>query len=793
MKRRAFLMTTAASLALPRLAAAQAPSPTTAAFSVSGLQHDIEIIDDRWGIPHIRAKTLPDAFFGQGYVTARDRLWQIDEKRRRALGTLAAVMGEAFLPYDIAARHFLYRGDIQAEWAHYGDQVKAAAAGYVAGVNAYVQLTRDHPHLLPVEFGALGYLPDFWSLDDLIRIRASPAGNVAAKVRRAQLAALHALDYDQLVQPLEPAWTTKVPEGLDVGAVSPDDLKLFKLLTAPLPWSLHPGHAAQSVDEGGGKEAGSNAWVIAPQMSTTGRPILANDPHLAIGEPSVRHIVHLTAPGINVIGGADPGAPGVAQGHNDTIAFGRTNFHIDQEDLVVLKLNPDAADNYAYAGGWRKISVLTEDIEVKGRGPERLTLQFTPMGPIISRGPAADRAVVLQAVWMKPGSAKLLADIQVNLAHDWTSFRRALAFHTFPTNYHYADVTGNIGWQATGHAPIRPNQDGLLPVPGDGRYDWAGIRPLDDLPNELNPVRGWFASANQMNLPKDYPYRDRKLSFEWTAPFRYQRIAEVLDRPGKVSLSDSVALQHDVASIPARRLLPLLLKAPPQNPSVVQAQALLSAWDCRVTETSAAAAIFELVWWHIDRKLRQALIPDAVRPFTPEIWPTVRLDVLERPDARWAEAPEQARDALLAAALSDATAQLSGLLGADPAAWSWGRLHTVNIVPPYQSRLTASMQAVAKISGGHSGGDAYTVMARWWTSPEHTNVTGGASYSMVLDVGAWDNSLALNLPGQSGEPGSRRYADLYTGWLKGEPFPLLFSPERIDAVAESTTRLSPQS
>jgi len=791
MKRRAFLMTTAASLAAPRLAAAKAPSPPSRTLHVHGLLQDLEIVDDPWGVPHIRAQTFPDAFFGQGYVTARDRLWQIDQKRRRALGTLAAVMGEAFLPHDIAARHFLFRGDIEAEWALYGRQVKDAAAAYVAGVNAYVQLTRDNPRLLPEVFGALGYLPDFWTLDDLIRMRASPAGNVAAKVRRAQLARLHALDYDPLAQPLEPAWTTAVPDGLDVDAVSPDDLKLFKLLTAPLPWSLHPGHAADSMDEGGGKEAGSNAWVIAPALSATGRPILANDPHLSIGEPSVRHVVHLTGPGINVIGGADPGTPSVAQGHNDDIAFGRTNFHIDQEDLVILKLDPKDADRYAYQGGWRQISVVAEDVEVKGRGPERITMKFTPMGPIIAHGPAADRAVVLQAAWLLPGSAKLLTDIQVSLAHDWSSFRRALAFHTFPTNYHYADVSGNIGWQATGHAPIRPHHDGLLPVPGDGRYDWAGIRPLDDLPNEFNPARGWFASANQMNLPKDYPYRDRKISFEWTAPFRYKRIAEVLGRPGKVSLSDSVALQHDVTSIPARRLVPLLLQVRSQNPSVVQAQSLLSSWDGQVTATSAAAAMFELVWWHIDRKLRQVLIPDAVRPLIPEIWPTVRLDVLERPDARWGEAPEQARDQLLIAALGDAAAQLRGLLGSDPSAWSWGRLHTVNITPPFHAHLTGGQQAAARISGGQSGGDAYTVMARWWTSPDHANVTGGASYSMVLDVGAWDNSYALNLPGQSAEPSSRHYADLYAPWLKGEPFPLLFSRERIDAVAESRLRLSP--
>jgi penicillin amidase len=781
--RRAFLLSSTAALLTSAAAAARPRLVTTQQQTVRGASAPIEIVDDEWGTPHIRAAAIPDAFFGQGYVVARDRLFQIDLSHRRELGRLAEAFGARFAKHDANARLFHYRGDVDAELHRVPADVLACAKAYIAGINARIDEVIADPTLLPLEYRILQVIPIRWDLRDLVRAREAASGNVDDEVRRAQLAAIGMLDLDAVIAPLRPAWKMQVPEGLDAAAVSPADLGVLNI--EGLPWAELTGQdpAAASVERA---NAGSNAWTVSPSRTVTGRPVLANDPHLGIGGFNPRHIAHLTAPGLDLIGGGAPGLPGIMQGHTDRFAFGRTNFHIDQGDLFILELDPSDPERYRHDGGWKRFDKVEEAIAVKGGAPAKVTLRYSVQGPVISWNPEKRRAAALATIAMQPGGDGAFAMIAINLAKDWKGLREAFELHPSPTNFHYADVDGNTGWQVIGFAPVRKKGDGLLPVPGDGRYDWTGMRKYESLPSEYNPAKGWFASANQNNLPADWP-RDRIPAFSFRDPYRYDRIADVLKTQDKHTLADSVALQHDTLSTPARQFLALL----PQTPSTAAKPAvdLLRAWDARIDRNSGAAALFEAVWREAGKRMLAAIVPPRAKGLIPSIAPSLLLELLARPDARLGADPAAARDAMLDAALVAGWAAIRDKLGPDPAAWRYGTLHQVRLRHPL-SAIPAIAKAFPAIEGEGSGGDGYTVMARWLGSSSW-QVGGGASYLQVIDVGAWDNSLMLILPGQSTDPRSPHYRDQYRNWANGQMQPMPFSRAAVDARAATRTTLKP--
>jgi penicillin amidase len=783
--RRSFFLGSAAAVSLLPTAVGAALPVRFQQVDAAGLSAPLEILDDPYGVPHIRARTIPDAFFGQGYVVARDRLFQIDLAHRREMGRLAEVFGPDFTAHDAAARLFHYRGSLDAELARAPQKFLACASAYVAGINARIDDMLADPALLPLEYGLLGVRPLKWDVRDLVLARGASAGNVDDEIRRARLAAMELLELDAVIAPLRPAWTLNVPEGLDTHAVSEADLGVLRLGGLPFE-ALVPTTAPTSAHERA--NAGSNAWTIGPERSATGRPILANDPHLGIGGFGPRHVVHLSAPGLDVIGAGAPGLPGIMQGHTDRFAFGRTNFHIDQEDLFVLELHPDDPERYRHEGEWKQFDRADISIPVKGAAPKAATLRHAVQGPVISHDPSRHRATVLASVELQPGASGAFAMIAINLARDWESLREAFAFHPSPTNLHYADVDGNHGWQVIGFVPVRRKGDGLMPVPGDGRYDWTGMRDFRALPSEYNPARGWFASANQNNLPAGWP-RDRIPAFSFREPYRYQRIADVLAGQPKHSLADSVALQHDIVSVPARELIALL---PAHGAADAElAIAMLRGWDARVGADSGPAALFEMLWRELGARMIEAIVPAKARGLVSDISPSVLLGLLARPDARLGPDPAKARDALLEAALAAAWKSAQDKLGSDPATWRWGALHQVRIAHPL-SRIPVIAAAFPAIEGEGSGGDSYTVMARGIRGGGGWQVASGASYLQVIDVGAWDNSLMRNLPGQSNDPRSPHYRDQYGPWSRGEMQPMLFSRAAVDARAARRTVLRPK-
>jgi penicillin amidase len=432
----------------------------TVKLDVAGLREPAEILVDRWGVPHIYAANNDDAFFAQGFNAARDRLFQIDLWRRRGLGRLAEVLGPAYVEHDKAARLFLYRGDMSQEWAAYGPDAQPIATAFVAGINAYVDWLGEHPDGMPLEFKLLGYAPSKWEAGDVVRIRSHGlTRNLTSEVARANTVcktdSQNGPKYDQVRFGLQPAWETKVPEGLDP-CLPKDVLRLFTLATEEIHIAKGDVNTVAALPQPTSDNAeGSNNWVIAPSKSATGRPILANDPHRAYSTPSLRYIAHINAPGMSVIGAGEPALPGISIGHNGTIAFGLTIFNVDQEDLYVYDVNPSNAREYRYKDSWEPMRVVRETIDVKGAAPVTTELVFTRHGPVIYDDASKHRAYAVRTCWLEPGMAPYFGSISYMRATNFAEFKRAMLHWGAPTeNQVYADVQGNIGWVPGGLAPF---------------------------------------------------------------------------------------------------------------------------------------------------------------------------------------------------------------------------------------------------------------------------------------------------------------------------------------------------
>lgn len=769
---------------------------------LAGLKQPVEILLDRWGVAHIYAANQDDVFFAQGYNAARDRLFQIDLWRRRGLGRLASVFGAAFVEQDKAARLFLYRGDMQKEWNAYGGRAQAIAESFVAGINAYIdQLVRE-PQRLPLEFRSFGYAPEKWQAEDVVRIRSHAlTRNLYSEVARAHSACQGDLKIDEIRVSLSPPWQTRLPAGLDP-CLPGDLLQVFQLATQGVTLSKAPGQAAlgspSMLAQGASGEIappmeGSNAWVIAPAKSSTSRPILASDPHRAYGVPSLRYITHLSAPQLDVIGAGEPALPGISIGHNGTIAFGLTIFAIDQEDLYVYELNPANPSEYRYQGQWEKFTIVNERIMVKGAEPVNAELKFTRHGPLIYTERAKNRAFAVRSGWFVPGMAPYFGSINYLFARNFQEFRQTLLHWGAPAvNQVYADVMGNIGWVSGGLAPIRPNWDGLLPVPGDGRFEWAGFLAGDKLPSSYNPQQGWFASANEMNLPPDYPYREHKLGFEWPSSDRYQRLSAVLSRPGKRSLEDAMRLQNDLVSVPARRLVGLLKSLDSSDNRTQAALKLLRGWNFVESADSAPAALFE-VWWsrYLAYVFKQGALSKAAAATLGSVDSAYLLNALEKPQTAFGSDAVARRDWVLLTSLTLAWMDLQKLLGADPKQWQWGKLQQVMIEHPFAAAVDAATRAKLNVGPMPKHGGAHTPNMSSY-DPRNFRLNSGPSFRVVLDVGNWDNSRAINTPGQSGDPDSPHYRDLAPLWLRGDYFPLLYSKKRIVAATVERIELRPE-
>lgn len=784
------------------------PHATQETITLGGLQAPASIVVDRWGVPHLRAENEADLFFLQGFNAARDRLWQIDLWRKRGLGLLAADFGPGFLAQDRASRLFLYRGDMDAEFNAYAPDAREICTAFVAGINAYIDLCEREPDRLPPEFISLGTRPLHWAPEDVVRIRShSLTRNALSEVLRAIVLSRADEATDLLRKDIEPLRSPTRPEGLDLASIGNEVLDTFKLATAGVTFTPERLAApladwrrwSQVADSGevmrNAEMEGSNNWAVHGSRTESGRPILASDPHRAHAAPSLRYIVHLDSPGFNAIGAGEPAVPGISIGHNGTAAFALTIHGADQEDVMVYETIGDGSA-YRYGDGYEPMIEEMGEFVVKGYETQSLPLRFTRHGPVVAEAPG--RAVAIRTVWMLPGSAPYMRSLSGMRAKTVESYREAMSGWGTPSvNQVYADVTGTIAWMPTGYSPQRPNWDGLLPVPGDGRYEWSGLLDPAENPLVVNPPEGFVASANEQNLPPDWPHEEKMYGFEWTEYFRARRIREVLSQTGVNDVplhrvEDSAALQTDVLSLPARHLCDLLLRLPRAGaaPELWAALTLLEEWDHRLRASSPAAALFELfLSKFLKPRMLALLVPDAsLRPLLVPQDNVTLVRLLENPDSRFGDNPAAGRDELLASCLVDAFRDCEKRMGASPSEWSWGKLHS-----GYFSHALSGMsadQAHWDVGPLPVGGSASTPMHTGYR-PSDFRAMHGASVRLVMDVGAWDNSIAINAPGQSGDPRSPHYADLAPSWSRGEYVPLLYSREAVDAKAMQRIDLIP--
>jgi penicillin G amidase len=736
-----------------------------------GLQKPVRVLRDKWGVAHIYAKNQHDLFFAQGYVVAQDRLFQMELWKRSGQGRLSEVLGPEGLGRDRYARLLRYRGDMQAEYESYSPDTKEILDAFTNGINAYIAQRLKSG--LPIEFQIAGFKPEPWKPENCLNRMAAFAmtGNVFRELQHAEVvAALGAekasglFDFDPQVK-LDPA-----PEA-DLSGLS------TRVLTGLVGSDTRIEFPRKALE-------GSNNWTIAGRLTKTGKPLLANDPHRVIAQPSLRYLVHLVAPGWNVIGAGEPGLPGVALGHNQQIAWGFTIFGLDQQDLYIEEVNPENPLQYKTAQGWKAMEVVKETIAVRGQPSVSLELKFTQHGPVLWH--EGNRALALHWVGSEPGTAGYLGSLAIDRAKNWDDFEAAMARWKVPSeNIVYADRAGNIGEHSTGLEPIR-KWTGLLPVPGTGGYEWSGFVPTAELPRSFNPASGYVATANNKMIPDAYPYN---VGFEWYSVYRVKRIKEVLDQAQEHSLTpeDMAALQNDVTSIPARVLVGLLREAVGATPGTNEQ--LLLEWDFKITRESAAGALYEVWSQDVAKAVAQRLVPENVRVAVGELELNQTIEHLSHPRADYfGPNPNEERNQLLRETLKTAAARLTKLQGPDTSKWSWGALHGMKFRHALDQAPGA--EAVMNLGPVSRPGDEETVDATGY-NPATFQQTSGASYREILDLSDWDNSRAVNTPGQSGQPGSKHYADLLPFWAEGQYFPLVYSKEAVEKVATDILVLKP--
>ena len=800
------------------LTASSAQAPVVS-LQIAGLSQPVEILRDRWGINHIYAQNEADLFFAQGYAAARDRLFQFEVWRRQATGTVAEMLGRRELRRDRGARLHMFRGDLDDDLNRYHPRGKAIIEAYVRGVNAYIAETERTPALLPLELKMLGIKPGRWTPAVVISRHQALAGNVGEEVRL--LRAIKASNIEQVRDLLNfqggnPRFeldsainASLVPDNvLEVYSAfresvqfRPEDIGAEWRATASAAAaeqrSLQPSHST-APDPAGPldldaepRDIGSNNWVVAGSRTFSTKPILANDPHRVIAAPSLRYWVHLNAPGWNVIGGGEPILPGVSIGHNEHGAWGLTIYGQDAEDLYVYDTNPANPNEYRYRGGWEPMRVVTDSIPIKGEKPEAVELKYTRHGPVLFEDRANRKAYALRAGWLEPGGAPYLASLRMNQAKTWEEFREACSYNNMPSeNMVWVDRQGNIGWQASGIQPIRRGWSGILPVPGDGRFEWEGYLPITSLPHEVNPQRGFIATANNFLMPDNYPYKDL-LHVTWSDAFRASRIEEVLGSGRKFNVAEMMRLQNDDLSVAARAVTPLLRPVPFTNPASARARDLLTTWDFVLDKDSTAAAIYSMWNRRLMANTREVVVPDSIRKAVGAnlVGTKKVIDLLQSPDGRFGANPIAGRDAVVTKSMDEAVAELTKRFGPDMQTWKYGheKFHHALIRHPMSDAVNAATRAKLMVGPLPRGGDGTTVSA----TGGGDNQTSGGSLKIIADTEDWDNSVGLNTPGQSGDPDNAHYRDLFPVWAQGQYFPVAYSRKKVDSVTESVTRLAP--
>jgi penicillin amidase len=758
-------------------------------LTLSGLKAPVEIVRDRHGVPHIYAGSVEDAYFALGFVHAQDRLWQMEMNRRIGSGRVSEALGEATLDADKFLRTLGVRRVAEATLKALNDETRSQLDAYAAGVNAFLA---QHSGPLPPEFLLTGVSPEPWQSVDSVAWAKMMAwdlgGNWRSELLRLRLA--KKLSTAQIGEFLPP-YPGDAPLAIaDYGA-------LYRQLDA--------GKLAALVLPGLTEDGASNNWVLAGSRTASGKPLLANDPHLGLAVPAVWYFAHLSAPGFEAIGATLPGVPAVVLGRNRHIAWGNTNTYPDVQDLYIERL--DAAGQVLSPQGWQKLATHSEVIKVKGQPDVALTVRESRHGPLISDvfKPAAEalpQGYALALAWTALREDDLSIQVGTNIARarSWNEFLAAARnFHSPQQNMVYADVEGNIGFVVPGRVPVRkPANDlkGQAPAPGwDARYDWDGFIAFEDLPQSYNPASGAIVTANEKIVPKDYPHY---LTSEWNPPYRADRIAQLLGETPKHTTQSFAKIQADTVSLQVREILPLLLKAKPQGAEAQQVLRDLARWNADMAIEGAEPLIVS-AWL---RELGRLIYADELGDMFDGAWEhraVFMRNVLADTSGqgRWCDdvttpAKESCAD-LLSRALDLALADLKRRYGEDRKQWRWGETHfALSEHRPFGHQAQLAQFFDVRVP---SPGDTYTInVGRNSLANESAPFASrhAASLRAIYDLSDPDKSIYIHSTGQSGNLLSPLYKNFAGRWSRAEYIPM--SMKRDDAIADSlgTLRLQPR-
>lgn len=766
------------------------------------LQKPVEIITDHWGVPHIYAQTESDLFFAQGYQAAKDRLYQFEIFRRRATGTMAEVLGSRELKRDMGARLFKFRGNMDAELAHYHPKGKLIIESFVQGVNAYIRQVLSGKMPLPLELQLLGIKPGYWTPGVVVSRHNGWLTNVQDELATARLLQKIGEEKLKIISNFQPAMPDlHIDPAIDTARLNDDVLELYNAFRAPLVFNAgdidtaiisvkDPASLLNGLSENKvlwRETEGSNNWAISSRLAENGFPMFANDPHRAVSVPSLRYIVHLNAPGWNVVGGGEPTLPGVSIGHNDDGAWGLTIFETDAEDLYVYKLNPANSLQYWYKGQWKTFKKITEQIPVKKQAPVPVSLYYSVHGPVTFIDSVHHIAYAVKCGWLNKGAAPYLASLRMDQAKNTKDFREACKYSYIPgENMVWADRQGHILWQTVGIAPVRNHHSGMVPVPGDGRYEWEGYLPVLKRPSATDPADGFICTANENRTPVHYPYLN-SIGFSWSDPFRHDRIKEVLSSKKKISMDDMQALQTDYYSMPARQLITLLNKVTSADEDFNKGKNLLQHWDAMLTVYAVPATVYA-EWEHcLGNNLLKHL--GAENDYL-EMNVEKMITLLTVPGTTLGTDFVNTRDALVIKSMKEAISNITAKLGADISNWQYGQLKMKHVwikhplSPQVDETLQQKLNAGPAIRGGYENSVNSTGSS--------LNQNFGASFRVLIDCSDWNQMRAINTPGQSGDPNSKHYKDLFELWSKDQYFPLYFTKEKIKTVVDKKLELLPQ-
>jgi penicillin G amidase len=737
---------------------------------LAGLTDAVKIISDEHGVPHIFAKTDHDAFFALGYVHAQNRLWQMESQRRFGQGRLSEVLGKSLLQTDKFMRTLgLYRV-AQENLRHLDTNSIASLEAYAAGVNAWI----DEQHVLPVEFHVLGFRPEPWQpQDSLLQIKLMALNldrNYRLELAFSSLTKSLGVKRASQLRAGYPQQAVRVTEESGLSQQDIDRLAALNERTDRL-FRL------------AGEAAGSNAWVISGQYTQSGKPMLANDPHLKTQLPSIWYLAELHGDKLHVSGATIPGLPLVLTGHNAAIAWGVTALNADSQDIFLERTHVENDNLYQVDGQWEPVSIEKQQIRIRADFPELLNkplaavtwaVRSTRHGPLISDALGKlDAPMALKWCALKADDISYSAFLGINYAQDWGAFRAALEMYTAPTlNFVYADKNGNIGYAAGGEVPLRRSGDGSLPVPAwTSEFDWVGVVPRSELPHSFNPPSGYIVTANNQIHDNHYPYF---ISRDWAPGYRAEQItsliADKVKAARKLTVADLIRMQGDQKNLQAAQVLRLFLSVSPTTARQQQAVEYLRHWDLQSGEQSIAASIYHAWLRRFSASiLEQAMKADALHqqrdrePAYDRIYPIFLSELAAGRMQDWCDIPdtvqvESCSDRALSS-LDAALKDLGQIGGGQMDDWQWGKVHSTH----YPHSLFTNIKVLDSIfdrSIGHAG-DAFTVdvASAVFSKEKGFQDDASASYRQVLDVADWSRSYFINNTGQSGNVFSRHYDD----------------------------------